>query len=161
MYRPQQSVPLDCPPVPNKRECKNPQAVVQVFHLSENQEEDPNAVMIGMLLLEKTYAHFLFDSGASHSFATSKFAKKLSRDLSKMDYVLFVTTLVGSMLQTDVIYRNYHLNISGKNLAINLVKIEIQVFNVILGIDLLAKYQVTIDCKRKLISLTTFEGEKL
>ena len=52
----------------------------QVFYLGENQEGDPNAVIIGTWLLDKTYAHVLFDFGASHSFVTSEFTKKLSRD---------------------------------------------------------------------------------
>ena len=65
---------------------------------------------------------------------------------------------MGSILRTDLIYRNHHLNVSARNLLVDLVKIEIQGFDVILGVDYLAKSQVTIDCRRKVISLATFEG---
>ena len=89
--------------------------------------------MLGTFLLEKTYAHVLFDSSASHSFVTPEFAKKLSRYPFKMEHVLCVNTLVGSVLCTNVIFRTCPLNVSGKNLLIDLVKIEMQGFDVILG----------------------------
>ena len=82
--------------------------------------------MTGALLLDKTYAHVRFDSKASHSFVTSEFAKKLSRNSSKLDHILCVATPRGSVLQTKVIYRNCSLNVSGKNLPVDLVKIEMQ-----------------------------------
>jgi len=88
-------MPQGHPPAPNKREGKK--------HLGEHQGEDPNAVIIGTLLLNKTHAYVLFDYGASHSFVTFEFTKKLPKDPSKMDNVLCVTTPVGSMMQTDII----------------------------------------------------------
>jgi len=38
---------------------------------------------------------------------------------------------------------------------------EIQGYDVILGMDWLAKHKETIDCERKLLTLVTLEGEKL
>ena len=46
---------------------------------------------------------------------------------------------VGSVLHTDVIFRNCPLSVSGTNLSIDLVKIEMQGFDVILRMDWLAK----------------------
>jgi len=53
------------------------------------------------------------------------------------------------------------LDVSAKNLLATLVKIEMQGFDAILGINWLAQYQLNIDCKRKLVSLITPEGKKL
>ena len=116
--------------------------------------------MSGTLLLNNIYAHVLLDFGASYPFVTLEFTKKLFRDSSKMDHVLCMITLFGYILHTNVILRNCPLTVTGKNIYVHLAKIEMQGFDVILGIDWLAKYQVTIDYKRKVVSLTTTEGEK-
>ena len=92
---------------------------------------------------------------------TAKFAKKLSRDPYEMDHELCVSILVSSIQHTNVVFRNCSFNVGGKNFLVDLVKIEMQGFGVILGMDWLAKYELTIDCKRKLVSLTTFGGETL
>jgi len=39
--------------------------------------------------------------------------------------------------------------------------LEIQGYNVILGMDWLAKHKATIDCEKKLLTLTTPKGENL
>jgi len=41
------------------------------------------------------------------------------------------------------------------------VLLEIRWYDVILGMDWLAKHKETIDCERKLPTLVTLEGEKL
>ena len=68
---------------------------------------------------------------------------------------------MGYVVHTDVIFRNCPLGIDGRNLLVDLVKTEMQDFDVVLGMDMLVKHHVTVDCKRKLISHTTPEGEKL
>ena len=42
------------------------------------EEEDPNAMTLGTLLLEDVYVHVLFDPGAINSFVTPEVASKLS-----------------------------------------------------------------------------------
>jgi len=42
-----------------------------------------------------------------------------------------------------------------------LVHLELQGCDIILEIDWLAKYKVTIDCEKKLITFSTPEGERL
>jgi len=53
---------------------------------------------------------------------TSEFDKELSRDPSDMDHVLCMIALLSFVLQIDVIYRNYPLNVSENNLPIDLWK---------------------------------------
>jgi len=43
----------------------------------------------------------------------------------------------------------------------DLVLLEIQGYDVILGIDWLTKHKATIDCEQKLLTLVTPEGERL
>ena len=113
------------------------------------------------MLLDKIYLHVLFESNASHCFVSPEFIEKLSGDPSKMDHVLCVNTLVASIPHTDVIFRNFPLSIGGRNLLVDLVKIVMRSFDLILGMDWLAKYEVIIDCKSKLVSLTTPKDENL
>jgi len=46
-------------------------------------------------------------------------------------------------------------------LMADLVLLEIQGYDLILGMDWLTKYKATIDCERKILTLSTPKGERL
>jgi len=69
------------------------------------------------------------------------------------------TTPVGSLYQAKYIVRNYPIVIQDKMLMEDLVLLEIQGYDVILGMDWLTKYKATIDYERKILTLFTSEGE--
>ena len=71
--------------------------------------------MLGTLLVNHLYAHILFDSEATHSFANSEFAKKLASKPDVMDIRLYMTTLLGTIYHNDLIFRDFAGNIEGKN----------------------------------------------
>jgi len=78
-----------------------------------------------------------------------------------MDVQLCVTTPEGSIYQTEAIVRNCPITIHDKAFPTNLVLLESHGYDVILGMDWLAKHKATIYYKRKLLTLVTPEGEKL
>jgi len=100
-----------CPLALSEKEGKKPQVIGHVFYLGENQEEEPNVVLLGTSLFNKTYSYVQFDSGAGHSFVTLEFTKKLSKDPSEMEHVLCVTTPMGFVLFANVIFRNCPLTV--------------------------------------------------
>jgi len=57
-----------------------------------------------------------------------------------------VTTPLGSIYRTDVIFKNHAVNMEGRMLPTDLVHLEIQGCDVILGMNWVAKHKVTIDC---------------
>jgi len=78
-----------------------------------------------------------------------------------MDVQLCVTTPIGSMYQSELIARDYSIIIQGKTFLANLILLRIQGYDVILGMDWLAKYCATIDCKQKTLVVSTLEEERL
>ena len=65
------------------------------------------------------------------------------------------------MYQSELIARDCSIIIQGKTFLANLILLGIQGYDVILGMDWLAKYCATIDCKQKTLAVLTPEGERL
>ena len=78
-----------------------------------------------------------------------------------MDVQLCVSYPIGSVYHTNTIFRDCAISISGTILHANLIQLGIQGYDVILGMDCLPKYKVTIDCEKKLISFSNLEGIRL
>jgi len=103
----------------------------------------------------------LFDVGLTQSFLNPTTVKRLAYELDEMDVRLCVATLVGSIYRTEIVVRNGPITIYDNVFPANLVLLEIQGYDMILGMDWLAKDKATIDCEKKLLTLVTIEAEKL
>lgn len=64
-----------------------------------------------------------------------------------------VVTPSKGLLEARVIFKNYKVSVSGKELAIDLIFIDLLGFDIILGMDWLENYYVIIDCYSKVITL--------
>ncbi|XP_075473862.1 uncharacterized protein LOC142504906 [Primulina tabacum] len=60
---------------PNKPNENKPNA--RVFAMNQEEADDANEVVSGTILLQKVPAYALFDCGATHSFVSKRFAKKV------------------------------------------------------------------------------------
>ena len=140
---------------------KRPQASGWVFSLEGEEAEDPTVTVSGTLLIKHLYAHVLFDSGATHSFVNPAFAKELASKPSEMNVQLYVTTPLGSTYYTDLVFKNCPIQLEGRILPVDLVQLNIQGWDVILGMDWLTRHKVTIDCERKLVTFSTSDGERV
>lgn len=69
-----------------------------------------------------------------------------------LDSILLVSTLVSGTLIVNVVYKSYIVEMVGKELNVDLITLDMGDFNVILGINWLTAYHITIDCyKKKLV----------
>jgi len=78
-----------------------------------------------------------------------------------MDIQLYMTTSQGSVFHTDIIFKNCTINMEGRVLSANFIQLEILGWNIILGIDWLAKHKVNIDYEKKLITSSTPEAKRV
>jgi len=76
-----------------------------VFSLRGEEAEDTTVAVSGTLLIKRLYALVLFDSGATYSLVNPAFAKKLANKPSEMDVQLYVTTPLGSIYYTDLVFK--------------------------------------------------------
>jgi predicted aspartyl protease len=121
----------------------------------EEAQEAPD-VVIGMFLVNNTYAVVLFDSGASHSFISAAYVGKHNLPLALLRCQMIVSSLGGDMPARQLCPK-VNLKIRGVDIIANLIVLESKGIDVILGMDWLSKHKV--DYAKKSVKLTTPEGK--
>ncbi|GJR59816.1 putative reverse transcriptase domain-containing protein [Tanacetum coccineum] len=113
---------------------------------------DSNVVM-GTFLLNNCYASMLFDSGADRSFVSSTFSALLDVAPSTLDTSYAVELADGIISKTNVVLRGCTLGLLGHPFDIDLISVELGSFDVIIGMDWLAKYHALIVCDEKVVCI--------
>nr|CAD1829299.1 unnamed protein product [Ananas comosus var. bracteatus] len=119
------------------------------------QAEDPavvDDVVAGIVLLYGTRSRALFDTGASHSFISSSFAKTYNIEISDRPDAWWVYAPEHTF--------SVHEECAACPVQIGdwimpadlLVLNQMKGFDIILGMDWLTKYYATIDCESKIIT---------
>nr|GEW37413.1 putative reverse transcriptase domain-containing protein [Tanacetum cinerariifolium] len=93
----------------------------------------------------------LFDSGADRSFVSSTFRALLDVAPSTLDTSYAIELADGRNSETYVILRGCTLGLSGHSFDIDLMPVELGSFDVIIGMDWLAKYHALIVCNEKVV----------
>jgi len=118
-------------------------------------------MVLGTLLVNHLSTRVLFSAGTTHSFINPATTKRLAYKLDEMDVQLCVTTPVGLIYYIKSTVRNCQNTIHDKVFPTYLVLLKIQGYDVIFGMDWLAKHKATIAYEQKLVTLVTPEGERL
>ncbi|GJX60584.1 putative reverse transcriptase domain-containing protein [Tanacetum coccineum] len=113
---------------------------------------DSNVVM-GMFLLNNCYASMLFDSGTDRSFVSSTFSALLDVAPSTLDTSYAVELADERISETNVVLRGCTLGLLGHQFDIDLMPVELGSFDVIIGMDWLAKYHALIVCDEKVVRI--------
>jgi hypothetical protein len=125
----------------------------------EEAQETPD-VVIGMFLISDTSTVVLFDSEASHSFISAAYVGKHNLPLALLWFQMILSSPEGDM-PTRQLCPKVNLKIRRVNFVTNLIVLESNGIDVILGMDWLSKYNVLIDCAKKSVKLTTPEGKEM
>jgi hypothetical protein len=99
----------------------------------EEAQEAPD-VVIDMFLINDTYAVVLFNSGASHSFISATYVGKHNLPLALLRCQMIVCSPGGDM-PTRQLCRKVNLIIRGADFVANLIVLESNDIDVILGMD--------------------------
>ncbi|GJZ02329.1 putative reverse transcriptase domain-containing protein [Tanacetum coccineum] len=115
---------------------------------------NPNSnIVTGTFLLNNCYAFMIFDSGADRSFVSSTFSALLDVAPSTLDTSYAVELVDGRILETNVVLRGCTLGLLGHPFDIDLMPVEIGSFDVIIGMDWLAKYHALIFWVKKVVRI--------
>ena len=88
-------------------------------------------------------AKVLIDHSSTHSFARPRFLKKIGFKTETLSYVMEVSTPTGNRkIEIDRIYRNSEVSVCGRSFPADLISLQINGYDVILGMDWLAHYYV-------------------
>ncbi|XP_024200571.1 uncharacterized protein LOC112203900 [Rosa chinensis] len=113
-----------------------------------------STALAGTILISNSEARVLFDTGASHSFTSTLLAESLRLEPTPLGKVFNFSTPPGVGTGVDKAYRKCQVVIGGQKLQADLFLIELNDFDLILGMDWLSKYRALIDCDRRAVRIT-------
>ncbi|TYK01102.1 reverse transcriptase [Cucumis melo var. makuwa] len=121
----------------------------KVYAMTQQEAEDALDVITGTILICNVPTDVLFDPSATHSFVSSIFLTKLNRMLEPLSEELAIYTPVGGVLFVNEVLRNCEVLVEGISLLVDLLPLELQRLDVILGMDCLFAHYASMDCHRK------------
>ncbi|XP_059655005.1 uncharacterized protein LOC132301793 [Cornus florida] len=114
----------------------------------QDAQATPELVTGPLFVLDRNVT-VLIDLGLTHSFVASSIIMHLGRPLSSLDSKLFISTPIGEVVVVVNEYRDCVLQLGDRQLKVNLISLGIPNFDIILGMNWLSVYHVSIDCFRK------------
>ncbi|WRX12255.1 hypothetical protein QQP08_004742 [Theobroma cacao] len=106
-------------------------------------------------------AHVLIDSGSDRSYVSISFASFSDRNLSPLEEEIIVHTPLGERLVRNTYYRDCGIKVGEEEFMGDLIPLEIQDFDLILGMDWLSTHRAKVDCFKKEVILQSLEGAEV
>ncbi|KAL4017944.1 hypothetical protein IC575_021522 [Cucumis melo] len=135
--------------------------------MTQQEAEDAPDVITGTILICNVPACVLLDPGAMHSLVSSMFLTKLNRMLEPLSEELVICTPVGEILLVDEVLRDCEVVVKGLGMLVDLLPLELQALDVILGMDFLFTHYASMNCHRKEVTFripgsteVLFRGER-
>ncbi|GKA08070.1 putative reverse transcriptase domain-containing protein [Tanacetum coccineum] len=120
---------------------KQPAAKEQVFSLTKDQAANSSGAISGTLFLNGRAIFVLFDTRATHSVVLVSFAKHITIFPTLLNYTLSISTPMKSLVIID---HEYPLRFDDKFCSANLFPLDMNCFDIILGMDWLTEHHATI-----------------
>ncbi|GKD10399.1 putative reverse transcriptase domain-containing protein [Tanacetum coccineum] len=128
-------------------------ATAKAYAIGGGGTNPDSKVVTGTFLLNNCYASMLFDSGVDRSFVSTTFSTFLDVAPSTLDTSYAVELADGRISETNVVLRGCTLGLLGHPFNIDLIPVELGSFDVIIGMDWLAKYHALIVCDEKVVRI--------
>ncbi|GJZ09468.1 putative reverse transcriptase domain-containing protein [Tanacetum coccineum] len=147
----------DCPKLKNNNnrgnQVGNAKAQAKVYAVGNAGANPDNNVVTGTFLLNNRYASILFDTGADRSFVSTAFSSRIVITPTALDHDYNVELADGRIVGLNTIIRGCTLNFLNHPFNIDLMPVELGSFDVIIGMDWLAKYHAVIVCAEKIVRI--------
>ncbi|GJU84690.1 putative reverse transcriptase domain-containing protein [Tanacetum coccineum] len=147
----------ECPKLKNNNNRGNPagnvNAPAKVYAIGHAGTNPDSNVVTGTFLLNNCYAFILFDTGADRSFVSTAFSSQIDITPTALDHYYDVELADGRIIGLNTILRGCTLNILNHPFNIDLMPVELGIFDAIIGMDWLVNYQVIIMCAEKIVRI--------
>ena len=107
----------------------------RVFVTNRQEAERTGTIVTGTLPILGHFALVLFDSRPSHSFISSMFVQHMSLDVEPLSHMLFVSTPSRKIMLSREKIKVCQIEIAKHVLDVTLLVLNMQDFDVILGMD--------------------------
>ncbi|XP_073270998.1 uncharacterized protein [Primulina huaijiensis] len=144
---------------PNKPKEYKPNA--RVFAITQEEADDANDVVAGTIFINEMPAYVLFDSGATHSFISKRFTKKLGLTPELLVEPFRVATPTSKTIETHRVHQKYKICINEHIFQAELIQLNMVEFDIILGMDWLSKNHALVDCRMKNVKLRAPNQEEV
>ena len=91
----------------------------RVFTLTQAQADSSPSVVSGNVLISGVPAHVLIDSGATHSFASLKYVRRLGKSLEQLDVKYSISLPSGELMNSGQILRGCTVLVDGRELYVD------------------------------------------
>ncbi|GJX78939.1 putative reverse transcriptase domain-containing protein [Tanacetum coccineum] len=147
----------DCPKLKNNNNrgnrVRNAKAQAKVYAVGNAGANSDNNVITGMFLLNNSYASILFYISADRCFVSTAFSSQIVITPTALDHDYNVELADGRIVGLNTIIRGCTLNFLNHPFNIDLMPVELGSFDVIIGMDWLAKYHAVIICAEKIVRI--------
>ncbi|KAI3797432.1 hypothetical protein L1987_32689 [Smallanthus sonchifolius] len=126
---------------------ERPRAKTLAYALTQDQARADPDVVSGTFILDNTFVSVLFDSGASKSFISAAFCKRVKYTVSKIERAFSVETAEGRTARVTNVVNNSTIKIEGHRFPVRLFVMVLGGFDVVLGMDWLTANEAQIICK--------------
>ena len=116
-----------------------------VFGVTQQDADVAPEVMTGIIQVFDRDAYVLIDPGAAHSFISAKFIAQVNIEIQLIDCSMVVSLPIRDSLIANKVYMVCRVIIEGHEFRANLVLLDIQDFDVILGMEWLSRHHATMD----------------
>jgi hypothetical protein len=110
------------------------------------------ATLTGIFSIRGFFVKVLFDSGATHSFINEKILNKLGLKSCHMNRPFLITTPGGRVTTGNLVMR-VPLELGSKVVPANLLALNLEGIDVILGMDWLTQHQVVLDIATRMVEI--------
>ncbi|GJZ81813.1 putative reverse transcriptase domain-containing protein [Tanacetum coccineum] len=128
-------------------------ATTRAYAIGGGGTNPDSNVVTGTFLLNNCYASMLFNLGADRSFVSTTFSALLDVAPTTLDTSYAVELANGRISKTNIVLRGCTLRLLGHPFDIDLMPVELGSFDVIIGMDWLAKYHALIVCDEKVVRI--------
>nr|GEV00635.1 reverse transcriptase domain-containing protein [Tanacetum cinerariifolium] len=146
----------ECPKLKNNNRGNqggNGNAPAKVYVIGNAGTNPDSNVVTGTFLLNNCYASILFDTGADRSFVSTAFSTLIDITPTTLDHYYAVELADGKIIKINTIVWGCTLNLLNHPFNIDLMLVELGSFDVIIGMDWLAKFHAVIVCDEKLVRI--------
>nr|GEX27944.1 reverse transcriptase domain-containing protein [Tanacetum cinerariifolium] len=146
----------ECPKLKNNNrgnQGRNVNALENMYEVGHAGTNPDSNIITGTFLLNNYYVSILFDTAADRSLVTTAFSSQIDTTPTTFDHYYDVELADGRIIRLNTIIWGFTLYFLNHPFNIDLIPIELGSFDIIIGMDWLAKYQAVIVCAEKIVCI--------
>ncbi|XP_057984571.1 uncharacterized protein LOC131169369 [Hevea brasiliensis] len=121
--------------------------------MKAREDQDAHDVIVSKFLLFDADVYALIDPRSTHSYICTTTPSEKGIHAELLPHDILVTNPIGHSVTANKVYRDCSVWVHDREFPVDLIELPFHEFDVILGMDWLAKHQAVVDCKLKRVVL--------